>query len=69
VIAQHASGATARKLANDLFMATFICATGGLAMWWLMKLWPSRIWFVVMMGLCTLFFASRIFGDGPGGLT
>ena len=68
MIAQHASRATARKLTADLFLATLIGAAGGLAMWWLMKLWPSWFWFVLMMALFTLFYATRIFGDGPGGL-
>ncbi len=68
MIAQHASRATARKLAGDLFMATVIGATGGLIMWWLMKLWPSWFWFVLVMALFSLFYATRIFGDGPGGL-
>ena len=37
-------------------------------MWWLMKLWPSWFCFVLMMALFTLLYATRIFGDGPGGL-
>jgi Protein of unknown function (DUF2955) len=69
MIAQHASRATARKLAGDLFLATLIGATGGLIMWWLMKLWPSWPWFVLMMSLFSLLYATRIFGSGPGGLT
>jgi len=68
VIAQHASRATARKLTGDLFLATVIGASGGLAMWWLMKLWPSWFWFVLVMALFTFLYATRIFGDGPGGL-
>ncbi len=69
MIAQHASRATARKLAGDLVMATVIGATAGLIMWWLMKLWPSWFWFVLMMGLFSFFFATRIFADGPKPLT
>ena len=69
MIGQHARRATAWKLTVDLFAATLIGALGGLVMWWLMKLWPSWFWFVLMMALFTLFFATRIFGDGPGGLT
>ena len=64
MIAQHASRATARKLAVDLMMATLIGATAGLAMWWLMKLWPSWFWFVLMMALFSFLFATRIFADG-----
>jgi len=37
-------------------------------MWWLMKLWPSWFWFVLVMALFSLLYATRIFGDGPGGL-
>jgi hypothetical protein len=69
MIAQHASRATARKLASDLFLSTLIGATAGVAMWWLMKLWPSWFWFVLMMSLFTSFFATRIFASGPGPLT
>jgi len=69
MIAQHASRATARKLTADLFLATLIGAAGGLAMWWLMKLWPSWFWFVLMMALFTAIFATRIFADGPAALT
>ena len=69
MIAQHASRATARKLAGDLFMSTLIGATAGLAMWWLMKLWPSWFWFVLMMSLFSFLFATRIFADGPVPLT
>ena len=69
MIAQHASRATARKLASDLFLSTLIGATAGLAMWWLMKLWPSWFWFVLMMSLFTLVFATRIFASGPSPLT
>jgi hypothetical protein len=69
MIAQHASRATARKLASDLFLSTLIGATAGLAMWWLMKLWPSWFWFVLMMSLFTFFFATRIFASGPAPLT
>ncbi len=69
MIAQHASRATARKLAGDLFLATIIGATAGLVMWWLMKLWPSWFWFVLMMVLFSFFFATRIFADGPRPLT
>jgi len=68
MIAQHASRATSRKLAGDLTMATLIGATGGLLMWWLMKLWPSWFWFVLMMALFTAFFATCIFADGPAPL-
>jgi hypothetical protein len=69
VIAQHASRPRARKLIVDLYLATIIGAIGGVIMWWLMKLWPSWFWFVLMMSLCSLVYATRIFGDGPGGLT
>jgi hypothetical protein len=69
MIAQHASRATERKLASDLFLSTLIGATAGLAMWWLMKLWPSRFWFVLVMSLFTFAFATRIFASGPGPLT
>jgi hypothetical protein len=69
MVAQHASRATARKLVGDLMMATIIGASGGLVMWWLMKLWPSWFWFVLMMALFSFFFATRIFADGPGPLT
>lgn len=69
MIAQHASRATARKLASDLFLSTLIGATAGLVMWWLMKLWPSWIWFVLMMSLFTIFFATCIFATGPAPLT
>ena len=68
MIAQHASRATARKLAGDLFLSTLIGATAGLAMWWLMKLWPSWFWFVLMMSLFSFFFATRIFATGLGPL-
>jgi len=69
MIAQHASRVTARKLAGDLFMATVIGASAGLVMWWLMKLWPSWFWFVLMMAFFSLFFATRIFASGPNPLT
>jgi hypothetical protein len=69
MIAQHASRATARKLASDLFISTLIGATAGLVMWWLMKLWPSWFWFVLMMALFTSFFATKIFASGPAPLT
>jgi len=69
VIAQHASRPTARKLVVDLYLATIVGAIGGMIMWWLMKLWPSWFWFVLMMSLFSLYYATRIFGDGPGGLT
>ena len=69
MIAQHAQRANARKLTIDLIMATLIGATGGLIMWWLMKLWPSWFWFVLVMAMFSLFFATRIFGNGPGALT
>ena len=69
MIAQHASRATARKLVGDLFMATVIGAVAGLVMWWLMKLWPSWFWFVLMMAFFSLFFATRIFASGANPLT
>jgi hypothetical protein len=69
MIAQHASRATARKLASDLFLSTLIGATAGVAMWWLMKLWPSWFWFVLMMSLFSSFFATRIFATGGAPLT
>ena len=69
MIAQHARRANALKLTVDLIMATLIGATGGLIMWWLVKLWPSWFWFVLVMALFSLFFATRIFGNGPGALT
>ena len=69
MIAQHASRATSRKLAGDLMMTTLIGASSGLLMWWLMKLWPSWFWFVLLMALFTAFFATRIFADGPAPLT
>ena len=69
MIAQHASRVTARKLALDLFLSTIIGATAGLAMWWLMKLWPSWFWFVLMMALFSALFATRIFASGPKPLT
>jgi hypothetical protein len=68
MIAQHASRATSRKLASDLFISTLIGATAGLVMWWLMKLWPSWLWFALMMALFTSIFATRIFTDGPAPL-
>ena len=64
MIAQHARRATALKLTVDLVMATLIGATGGLIMWWLIKLWPSWFWFVLVMALFSLFYATRIFGNG-----
>ena len=67
MIAQHASRATARKLAGDLFMATVIGGTGGAIMWWLLKLWPSWFWFVLVMALFSLVYATRIF-TASGGL-
>ena len=69
MIAQHARRTNALKLTIDLIMATLIGATGGLVMWWLVKLWPSWFWFVLVMALFSLFFATRIFGHGPGALT
>jgi hypothetical protein len=69
MIAQHASRGKARKLASDLFISTLVGATAGLVMWWLMKLWPSWFWFVLMMALFTSIFATRIFADGPAPLT
>ena len=69
MIAQHASRVKARQLAGDLFISTLIGASAGLVMWWLMKLWPSWIWFVLMMALFTSMFATRIFADGPAPLT
>jgi hypothetical protein len=67
MIAQHASRATSRKLAGDLFMATVIGGTGGAIMWWLLKLWPSWFWFVLVMALFSLVYATRIF-NASGGL-
>jgi hypothetical protein len=69
MIAQHASRATSRALAIDLFLATLIGATAGLIMWWLVKAWPSLLWFTLMMALFSFFFATRIFDNGPRGLS
>ncbi len=68
MVAQHASRATSRKLAIDLFLSTLIGATAGVVMWWLMKLWPSWLWFVLVMAMITSVFAMRIFAHGPAPL-
>jgi hypothetical protein len=69
IIAQHASRATARALALDLFLATLYGCVASLVMWWLMKLWPSLLWFTMLMALLSFFFAARVFDNGLRGLT
>jgi uncharacterized membrane protein YccC len=69
IIAQHASRATARALALDLFLATLYGCVAGLILWWLMKLWPSLLWFTLLMALLSSLFAARVFDNGPRGLT
>jgi hypothetical protein len=68
LIAQHASRATSRALALDLFLATVYGCTASVILWWLMKLWPSLLWFTLLMALFSFFFAARIFDNGPRGL-
>ncbi|MGA9394388.1 MAG: DUF2955 domain-containing protein [Azonexus sp.] len=69
MIAQHASRATSRALAIELFLATVIGATAGLVLWWLLKAWPSLLWFTLLMALFSFLFATRIFDNGPRGLS
>lgn len=69
MIAQHASRATSRALAINLFLATVIGATAGLVLWWILKMWPSLFWFTLMMALFSLLFAARIFDNGPRGVS
>jgi hypothetical protein len=66
IISQVAVRMTARKFAGDLFMATLIGCTAGVIMWWLMKLWPSWLWFLLLMALFSLVFATRIFSASGG---
>ena len=68
MIAQHPGRATAKALALDLLLATLIGSTAGLALWWIVKLWPSLFWFTLMMGLFSFYFATRIFKNDPRGL-
>lgn len=34
-------------------------------MWWLIKLWPSLLWVVLLMAIFSFISASRIFPPGP----
>jgi uncharacterized membrane protein YccC len=56
-------------LTVDLIYATVIGSVGGLIVWWIMKLWPTLLWFMLVMALVTFLLASRIFSDGPRGLS
>ena len=69
MIGQHASRETARALALDLFLATVFGCTASVILWWLMKLWPTLLWFTLLMALFSFFFAARVFDNGPRGLT
>ena len=69
MIGQHANRETARALAIDLLLATIIGSTAGLVLWWIMKLWPSLFWFTLMMALFSFVFATRVFSNGPRGLS
>lgn len=69
IIAQHACRATARSLALDLFLATVLGCAASVLLWWLMKLWPSLLWFTLLMALFSFLFAARVFDKGPSGLS
>jgi len=66
IISQVAVRMAARKFAGDLLMATLIGCTAGVIMWWLMKLWPSWLWFLLLMALFSLVSATRIFSASGG---
>jgi len=66
MIAQYSVRATARKFASDLLLATINGCTASVIMWWLLKLWPSWLWFLLMMALYSLISASRIFSASGG---
>lgn len=46
--------------------ATIAGSTSGVIVWYLAKLWPSLVWFALLVALTAFWFALRIF-DGPGG--
>ena len=56
MIAQHARRATARQADRRPAHRHAHRRHGGLIMWWIVKLWPSWFWFVLMMALFSLFY-------------
>ena len=62
-IAGRASRAEQWERTVDIMLATVYGGTAGLILWWLAKLWPSLLWFTLMMALVSSLAATRIFSN------
>lgn len=64
-IAQHQLRDTARVAAIEVALSAVYGGVASVILWWLMKIWPSLLWFTLLMALLSLIFASRIFDNAP----
>lgn len=63
LIAQQAEHARGYQLARDELLATVIGGALAVAIWWLLKIWPTLIWYVMLTFLSALVMGERIFGS------
>lgn len=66
-IVEQRSAERGRAFAFDMVFATLVGCAAGLVVWWLLKLWPSVFWYVLLTAMTSLFFGWR-FTQGPGGI-
>lgn len=66
-VAEQATLARSKAFAADLNFATIVGATVGLVVYWLLKLWPSLMWYLLLIALSMLLFGWRM-SRGPGGV-
>lgn len=66
-IVEQRSVERGRAYAFDLIFATVVGCAAGVVVWWLLKLWPSLFWYVLLTALFSLLFGWK-FTRGPGGI-
>ena len=60
-LGQQATGDVSAAASRSLMMSTVIGGIGGMAIWWVLKIWPALPIYGLLMLLAGLIFAPRIF--------
>lgn len=66
-VAEQANLERSRAYSADLNFATIVGAAAGLVVYWLLKLWPSLFWYLLLVALSMLVFGWRM-SRGPRGV-
>ncbi|HEX9181106.1 MAG TPA: DUF2955 domain-containing protein [Burkholderiales bacterium] len=66
-VAEQANLERSRAYSADINFATIVGAAAGLVVYWLLKLWPSLFWYLLLVALSMLVFGWRM-SRGPRGV-